>query len=135
MRDTSPQQPVERNGIPERTPEQAADEAAFRQVREIIVNVEQAIRRAERAHKELTRTGTHPGYVTVSEDAITELKSLRKRLTQRTYFPAEDPRAPASTQQAMFEDPADPSGDQQPLFGEPADAEGQTAERPGGEGR
>lgn len=98
-----PQEPVYRNGIPERTPEQAADEAAFGQVNETIVNIEHAVRRAEKAHKKLVRQGTHPGHIKAIETAIAELKATRKKLTQSTYFAVEDPAS--YDQRPLFEVP------------------------------
>jgi hypothetical protein len=69
----------------ERTPEQVAHEEALHQVEETILNIEQAIKRADRARKAIT--GDAESNLRLALDAAaTQLESVRKELFQSAYF-------------------------------------------------
>lgn len=69
----------------ERTPEQVAHEEALHQVEETILNIEQAIKRADRARKAIT--GDAESNLRLALDAAaTQLESVRKELFQNAYF-------------------------------------------------
>lgn len=68
------------------TPEQSAREAALREVGETLLNIETAIRRADRARREIARSGSEPDFVLSLDAAIAGLETIRRTLHQETYF-------------------------------------------------
>jgi hypothetical protein len=66
--------------------DQAARESALREVGETLLNIETAIRRADRARREIGRTGTEPNFVLALDAAIAALEETRRTLHQETYF-------------------------------------------------
>ncbi len=84
---SQPLQPVVSMGsVDALTPEQASREAALREVGETLLNIEAAIRRADRARREIARTGLEPNFVIALDTAITSLEATRRVLHQETYF-------------------------------------------------
>ncbi len=78
--------PVIDNSVPRISPEREAREADLREVGETILNIEQAVRRADRARREIAKTGREPGFVLALDEAIRTLESARRKLQQDTYF-------------------------------------------------
>lgn len=108
--------------IPERTPEQAAGEAAFMEVHETIVNIEAALNRAERAMKALARKeNPHAYLLEAMERAIKELDDARRHLMQRTYWAMED-RGTYEVEPANEAASSDYAGEQPALFETDPDA-------------
>ena len=68
------------------SPEQVAREAALREVGETLLNIETAIRRADRARREIARAGSEPNFVLALDAAIAALEATRRDLHQETYF-------------------------------------------------
>lgn len=95
--------------VSERSEAQAAYEAALAEVEDTILNIESAIRRAERAESALP---TENAFSSLSE-ALTatrrDLVAVRKRLQQAAYFAAEESGL-YGDQLAMFEVPDDDGG-------------------------
>ncbi len=67
-----------------RSPAQVAREAAAREVDETLLNIETAIRRADRARRAVG--DREPNFAIALRAAITELEATRKALFQATYF-------------------------------------------------
>lgn len=100
--------------VTERSEEQAANEAALAEVEATIINIETAIRRAERAESALRVDDAHTNLAEAVSSARQELAAVRRRLQQSSFFAAEDGREYAD-QVAMFDDP-EVDGDQPPLL-------------------
>ena len=81
-----PLQPVVASGADALTPEQASREAALREVGETLLNIESAIRRADRAKREIARMSDEPNFVIALDAAIASLETTRRVLHQETYF-------------------------------------------------
>lgn len=69
-----------------RTPDQVACEAAMREVSETLLNIEQAVRRADRAHRAVAARSDDGNIALALRDALTALKATHKTLFQTTYF-------------------------------------------------
>ena len=66
--------------------EQFEQEEALREVGETMLNIEQAIRRADEARKVISRGTAEPNFLLALNDAIAELEKTRRILHQQTYF-------------------------------------------------
>lgn len=76
----------------DRSPEQAAREAGLREVAETLMNIEQAVKRAERARKATAMTIGCDDLSRILDTAAQRLEAARKELTQGAYFSADQPR-------------------------------------------
>ncbi|MFN2625342.1 MAG: hypothetical protein ABR520_04575 [Mycobacteriales bacterium] len=76
----------------ERSPEQVAHEAVMTEVAETLLNVEQAIRRAERARRTVAVSGRDPNRELALTELVTRLEELRRNFFQATYFAADQQR-------------------------------------------
>ena len=76
----------------ERTPEQVAREAAMRHVEETLLNIEQAIRRADVGRKEIPSEGARRNLRLCLDSAVDQLEAVRKELFQGAYFAGEQQR-------------------------------------------
>lgn len=76
--------------VDERSDEQKADEAAFKEVEETILNIEAAVARAERAEKRLRKDKAPAHLIVATEQVIEQLDAARLRYQQRTYFATEE---------------------------------------------
>ncbi len=83
---------VDPRPVMERGPEQVAREAALHQVEETILNIEQAIKRADRARKAITVDGPENNLRLALVTAVTQLESVRKELFQSAYFGGDQQR-------------------------------------------
>lgn len=70
----------------ERSPDQVAHEDAMREVEETLLNVEHAIRRAERAHRAVAARGSERNAELAVGDALEHLQAVHKKLFQDAYF-------------------------------------------------
>lgn len=71
----------------ERTAQQEAHEAVMGEVSATLANIEQAIYRADKARKAISRSrGDHNNVLLALGSAIQQLEATRKELFQRTYF-------------------------------------------------
>lgn len=74
------------------TPQQAAHEAAMAEVEETLLNIEQAIRRADRAHRAVGSRSADANLELALKEALGQLESTRKALFQATYFSSDQQR-------------------------------------------
>lgn len=70
----------------QRSPEQAAREAAMREVSDTLLNIEQTIRRVERAHRTVTDQVHEPNLKVALAAAKERLQEAHKDLFQGGYF-------------------------------------------------
>ncbi|GAB2941621.1 hypothetical protein GCM10027280_32730 [Micromonospora polyrhachis] len=76
----------------ERTPEQAAREAGLREVSDVLLNIEQAIKRADRAQRTVSMTVGCDDLARMLTTASRNLETARKDLFQNAYFSADEPK-------------------------------------------
>lgn len=76
----------------ERSAEQVAREAALHQVEETLLNIEEAIRRADRARKAMPVGGTEQNLRLSLGTAVEKLEAVRKELFQSAYFGGDQQR-------------------------------------------
>ncbi|MEW1588547.1 hypothetical protein AB0283_24245 [Micromonospora vinacea] len=74
------------------TPEQAAREAGLREVSEALLNIEQAIKRTERAKRTAAMTVGCDDLARMLDTAARNLEIARKDLFQGAYFSADSPK-------------------------------------------
>jgi hypothetical protein len=70
----------------QRSEEQAAAERAMREVSDVVTNLDHALTRAEEAHKRVAKSGADGNAELALEVAAGELRRIRKRLVQDTYY-------------------------------------------------
>lgn len=76
----------------QRSADQAAHEAAMAEVEETLLNIEQAIRRANRAYRAVASRGHSANIELALKGALDELEATRKALFQATYFAGDQQR-------------------------------------------
>lgn len=76
----------------ERSAEQAVREGALHEVEETLLNIEQAIRRADRGRKAISNDPATYNLKLSLDDAVTRLEAVRKELFQSTYFGGDNQR-------------------------------------------
>lgn len=76
----------------ERSPEQVRLESAMREVSETLMNVEQALRRAKRAHRAVVLIGTERNAEVALATCVEQLEATRKALFQSAYFGGDQQR-------------------------------------------
>lgn len=76
----------------ERAPEQIAREDAMRHVEETLLNIEQAIRRADQARKAIPAGGPNDNLRLCLDTVVRQLEAVRKELFQGAYFGGEQQR-------------------------------------------
>lgn len=74
------------------TAEQAAREAAMAEVEETLLNIEQAIRRADRAYRAVVSRAGDANLEHALSDALRQLEATRKTLFQAAYFAGDQQR-------------------------------------------
>jgi hypothetical protein len=84
-------EPVHEESL-ERSPEQVRQEAAMREVSETLMNVEQALKRARRAHKAVLVIGTERNAEVALARCTEQLEATRKDLFQSAYFGGDQQR-------------------------------------------
>jgi hypothetical protein len=80
----------------ERSTEQVAREAALHEVEETLLNIEEAIRRADRGHKAIPPGSPEQNLRLCLDTAVDKLEAIRKELFQRRSA-GSAPTAPTST--------------------------------------
>jgi soluble cytochrome b562 len=81
---------IESRSEMERSPEQIAHEAALHEVEETLLNIEQAIRRADRGRKAIP--ADERNLRLCLDNVITQLEAARKELFQSAYFGGDQQR-------------------------------------------
>jgi len=76
----------------ERSPAQVAHEAAMTEIAETLANIEQAIRRAERARKAVAVLGRDHNAELALKSALDALRATHQRLFQEGYFGGDQQR-------------------------------------------
>ncbi|SCE78945.1 hypothetical protein GA0070558_106228 [Micromonospora haikouensis] len=74
------------------SPEQAAREAGLREVSEALLNIEQAIKRTERAKRAVSMTVGCDDLARMLDTAARNLEIARKDLFQGAYFSGDSPK-------------------------------------------
>lgn len=74
------------------TPEQAAREAGLREVSEVLLNIEQTIKRTERAKRTAAMTVGCDDLARMLDTAARNLELARKDLFQGAFFSADSPK-------------------------------------------
>lgn len=75
-----------------RTDEEIARERAKGEVSDVLLNIEHALDRAKRAHKNVARAGVDSNAELALAEVAAGLERLRKRLLQDTYFAGDNLR-------------------------------------------
>jgi hypothetical protein len=70
----------------QRSDEQVAAERAMGEVSDVLTVLDQALARAEQAHKRVAKSGADGNAELALEVAVSELRRTRKRLVQDTYY-------------------------------------------------
>jgi hypothetical protein len=83
---------IESRAAMERSPEQTAREAALHEVEETLLNIEQAIKRADRGRKAIPTQGTDQNLRLCLDSAVDQLEATRKELFQNAYFGGDQQR-------------------------------------------
>jgi hypothetical protein len=76
----------------ERSPEQIAREEAMHEVEETLLNIEQAIKRADRARKAISASSNERNLRLSLDGAVEQLEAVRKELFQSAYFGGDQQR-------------------------------------------
>ncbi|MFI0791189.1 hypothetical protein ACH4OY_00570 [Micromonospora rubida] len=76
----------------QQSPEQAAREAGLREVSDALLNIEQAIKRTERAKRTVSMTVGCDDLARMLDTAARNLEIARKDLFQGAYFSADSPK-------------------------------------------
>lgn len=76
----------------ERSPEQVAHEQAVREVGDTLLNIEQAIKRGQRARRSIEVIGREPDLALALGTALEDLERVRKTLFQNTCLGGDQPR-------------------------------------------
>jgi hypothetical protein len=77
---------IEPDSVSERSPEEAAHEQALHEVEQTLLNIEQAIRRADRARKTISPQGDQRNIRLSLDRVVEQLEAVRKELFQSGYF-------------------------------------------------
>lgn len=77
---------IQPHSASERSPEEVAREQALHEVEQTLLNIEQAIRRAEGAASRISLDGNERNLRLALDDAIRQLEEVRKELFQTGYF-------------------------------------------------
>ena len=83
---------IESRSDTERSPDQVAREAALHEVEETLLNIEQAIKRADRGRKAIRGGGNEQNLKLCLDAAVEQLEAVRKELFQSAYFGGDQQR-------------------------------------------
>ncbi|KAA6436202.1 hypothetical protein FQ330_01945 [Agrococcus sediminis] len=81
---------AQHTNLDQRTREEKEREAAMGEISAVLLNLEHAISRAEKALKSIRKTGAHPNAELALDRELEVLRASRKRLMQQTYYGALD---------------------------------------------
>jgi hypothetical protein len=76
----------------ERSPDQVARETALHEVEETLLNIEQAIKRADRGRRTIPAQGNEQNLKLCLDAAVDQLEAVRKELFQSAYFGGDQQR-------------------------------------------
>ncbi len=76
----------------DRSPEEAAREQALHEVEQTLLNIEQAIRRADRGRRAISPDGNERNLRLALDQAVEQLEAARKELFQSAYFGGQQQR-------------------------------------------
>ncbi len=83
---------IEPPSATERSPEEAAREQALQEVEQTLLNIEDAIRRADRGRQKISLDGSERNLRLALDRAIEQLEATRKELFQSGYFGGQQQR-------------------------------------------
>jgi hypothetical protein len=83
---------IEPGEVPERSPEAAAHEQAMQEVEQTLLNIEAALRRADRGRKAISPTGGERNLRQALDRAVEQLEGARKELFREGYFGGQQER-------------------------------------------
>lgn len=83
---------IEPGSTPERSPQDVAREQAMHEVEQTLLNVEEAIRRADRGRKTISPDGNERNLRLALDRAVEQLEAVRKELFQTAYFGGQQQR-------------------------------------------
>lgn len=83
---------IEPSSASERSPEEVAREQAMNEVEQTLLNIEQAIRRADRGRKAISPDGNERNLRLALDQAVERLETVRKDLFQSGYFGGQQQR-------------------------------------------
>jgi hypothetical protein len=83
---------IEPRSVTERSPEEVAREQALHEVEQTLLNIEEAIRRADRGRQKITLDGNERNLRLALDRAIEQLEATRKELFQSGYFGGQQQR-------------------------------------------
>jgi len=83
---------IEPRSAAERSPEEVAREQALHEVEETLLNIEQAIRRADRGRQAISPDGSERNLRLALDHAVEQLEAIRKGLFQSGYFGGQQQR-------------------------------------------
>jgi hypothetical protein len=83
---------IEPRSVTERSPEEAAREQALHEVEQTLLNIEDAIRRADRSRQKISLAGSDRNLRLALDRAMEQLEAARKELFQNGYFGGEQQR-------------------------------------------
>ncbi len=83
---------IQAQSVPERSPEDIAREHALHEVEQTLLNIEEAIRRADRGRRKISLDGTERNLRLALDHAVEQLEATRKELFQSGYFGGQQQR-------------------------------------------
>ena len=83
---------IEPRSATERSPEEAAREQALHEVEQTLLNIEEAIRRADRGRQKISLDGNERNMRLALDRTIEQLEATRKELFQSGYFGGQQQR-------------------------------------------
>jgi hypothetical protein len=83
---------IESRSDMERSQDQIAREAALHEVEETLLNIEQAIKRADRGRKAIPSGGNEQNLRLCLDAVVDQLEAVRKELFQSAYFGGDQQR-------------------------------------------
>lgn len=75
---------------PEFDRDREARERAMGLVSDVLLNIEYALSKAKKGHRQIAKDGKHPNAELALADAVKDLARIHKRLMQDTYFAVDD---------------------------------------------
>lgn len=83
---------IESHSVAERSPGEVAKEQALHEVEQTLLNIEEAIRRADRGRKKISPDGNERNLRLALDHAVEQLEATRKELFQSGYFGGQQQR-------------------------------------------
>lgn len=83
---------IEPRSVAERSPDEVAREQALHEVEQTLLNIEEAIRRADAGRKKIPLDGSERNLRLALDHAVEQLEATRKELFQSGYFGGQQQR-------------------------------------------